>query len=185
MLFNDHSRLTGTHAFLSASKYHWLRYDEEKLTKAFYNAKAAQRGVELHAFAHDAIRLGRWQRDDSDTLNMYVNDAIKLGMTPEQPLVYSENAYGTPDAISFYDDMLRIHDLKNGHVRASEDQLEIYAAFFCLEYGYSPYNIQMELRIYQNEEINSWVPTPEKIEQIMEKIVADDKIIERLRLEEA
>ena len=30
VIFNDHSRLAGQHAFLGASKYHWINYDEKK-----------------------------------------------------------------------------------------------------------------------------------------------------------
>jgi len=32
MQFNEHSNLIGQHAFLSASKYHWIGYDDERLT---------------------------------------------------------------------------------------------------------------------------------------------------------
>ena len=31
MKWNDHSRISGLHAFLGASKYHWINYNEEKL----------------------------------------------------------------------------------------------------------------------------------------------------------
>ena len=30
MNFNKHSNLEGQHAFLGASKYHWINYSEEK-----------------------------------------------------------------------------------------------------------------------------------------------------------
>ena len=30
MNFNRHSNIEGKHAFLGASKYHWINYDEEK-----------------------------------------------------------------------------------------------------------------------------------------------------------
>ena len=31
--FNNHYNLEGQHAFLSASNYHWINYDEEKIEK--------------------------------------------------------------------------------------------------------------------------------------------------------
>ena len=37
MVFNKHSDLEGSHAFLSASKYHWINYDEEKLAQSYLN----------------------------------------------------------------------------------------------------------------------------------------------------
>ena len=37
MNFNKHSDLEGCHAFLSASKYHWINYDDEKLVTAYEN----------------------------------------------------------------------------------------------------------------------------------------------------
>ena len=41
MKFNDHSRLEGAHAFLSASKYHWVNYDDAKLIESYRTAQAA------------------------------------------------------------------------------------------------------------------------------------------------
>ena len=35
MNWNRHSDLMGTHAFLSASKYHWLNYDADKLAESY------------------------------------------------------------------------------------------------------------------------------------------------------
>ena len=43
MDFNPHYELEGLHAFLSASKYHWINYDEEKLTNSFLKYQAVQR----------------------------------------------------------------------------------------------------------------------------------------------
>ena len=34
MIFNNHSNLEGQHAFLGASKYHWINYDETKVADA-------------------------------------------------------------------------------------------------------------------------------------------------------
>ena len=80
--------------------------------------------------------------------------------------------------------MLRIHDLKTGITRASEYQLYVYAAIFCLEYSISPFDIGIELRIYQNEEIRVYKPAPEDIQEIMETIIDFDLKIEQFKEEE-
>ena len=61
------------------------------------------------------------------TLNMHVNDAIGFKMDPEVVLYYSENCFGTADAISFKDNLLRIHDLKTGFSETNILQLKIYS----------------------------------------------------------
>lgn len=183
MIFNKHSALVGQHAFLSASKYHWIGYDDDKLERVYVAAMAAQRGTELHALAHDLIRLGVKLGRSPKTLNMYVNDAIGYRMTPEQPLFYSTNCYGTVDAISFRKNKLRIHDLKTGATQTSEHQLEVYAALFCLEYRYKPFDIEIELRIYQNDEIRIYEGDPDTITHIMEKIKSFDKRISLMQKE--
>lgn len=110
---------------------------------------------------------------------MYVNDAIGFKMTPEQPLFYSENCFGTADAISYRNKLLRIHDLKTGLIPAHMEQLMIYAALFCLEYKVKPADIDMELRIYQNNEVLYHNPTAEDIVPIMDKIITFDKVIRK------
>lgn len=177
MNFNKHSNLEGKHAFLSASKYHWINYDEDKLAQSFQNFMAAQRGTELHEHAKRCIQLGTKLMKSKKTLNMFVNDAIGYRMTPEQPLYYSANCFGTADAISFRDNILRIHDLKTGVSPTHMEQLMVYAALFCLEYDKQPDKIQIELRIYQSDEIFVEVPDPEEIRAIMEKIVEFDACI--------
>lgn len=37
MNWNDHSRLQGQHAFLGASKYHWINYDAARIAESFVN----------------------------------------------------------------------------------------------------------------------------------------------------
>ena len=138
MNFNKHFSLEGQHAFLGASKYHWINYDEDKLVESYSKFKATQRGTELHDFAARCIKLGQRLPKSDKTLNLYVNDAITYKMTPEQVLYFSENCFGTADAIGFRNNLLRIHDLKTGVTPAHMEQLEIYAALFCLEYGKRP-----------------------------------------------
>ena len=184
MIFNKHSNLQGLHAFLGASKYSWLNYDDEHLRIAWQNAFAAKRGTELHELAAMCIRLNQRLPRNDRTLNMYVNDAIGYKMTPEQPLYYSENCFGTCDAISFRKNQLRIHDLKTGRGPTHIEQLEIYAAIFCLEYGIKPSDIDIELRIYQSDEIIGYVPESDEIVHIMDKIVYFDKMIKEFKSEE-
>lgn len=180
MEFNEHILYAQKHAFLSPSRHSWLHYDEEKLDSVYINWKAAQRGTEIHAIAAQLIKLGIQLKDNHQTLNMYVNDAIGFRMTPEVCLVYSDNVFGTADTISFRD-ILRIHDLKTGKVPASMEQLKIYAALFCLEYNHEPFKTPMELRIYQNNEKFCQIPDPEEIIYIQAKIIACDKRIEEIK----
>jgi hypothetical protein len=181
--FNAHSDLAGLHAFLSASNYHWINYDLEKLDFRWKTARAAARGTAFHDLAQRLIVLGQKLPRSSKSLNQYVNDAIGFHMSPEQVLFYSENCFGTADAISFRKNFLRIHDLKTGEIKGSVHQLEVYAAMFCLEYGVKPGGIEIELRIYQADEIEIYVPDPAVIAQIMQKIIAFDRRIELLKAE--
>ena len=181
MDFNNHSRLEGMHAFLGASNYHWLGYSDEKLDQRYIKFLAVQRGTELHAFAANAIKLGVNLPRNNKTLNKYVNDAIGFRMTPEVILYYSQNCFGTADTISFRDNKLRIHDLKTGETKTSMHQPEIYAALFCLEYGYRPEDIEIELRIYQNDDVVVEFPEPQAIRDIMELIIRFDKRIDKLK----
>ncbi|MET0786725.1 MAG: hypothetical protein ABWY25_08480 [Paenisporosarcina sp.] len=182
MLFNNHSTLIGKHAFLSPSSYHWLNYDEQKLEARYLAARAARRGTDIHNLAHESIRLGiKLDTRSNKALATYVNDAIGYKMLCEQPLFYSENCFGHADTIQFRRNKLRIHDLKTGLTNTSERQLEVYAALFCLEYGYNPFEIEIELRIYQRDEIRVFEPAPEAIVDIMETIIEFDQQIEAIK----
>lgn len=187
MQWNDHSRLVGQHAFLGASKYHWLNYDTQRLVDTFMSCQAKEKGTRLHAFAAECINLKQKLPKSKKTLNAYVNDAIGFRMDPEQVLFYSENCFGTADAIAFNDkdNFLRIHDLKTGAVPAHMEQLFIYDALFCLEYRVHPQDIQIENRIYQNDDVFTVNPTEAEIKPIMDKIIEFDKIITELKLGEA
>lgn len=185
MNFANHLKLEGQHAFLGASKYHWINYDVEKLATSYSNFLAAQKGTEIHAFAAQCIKLGQKLPKSKKTLNTYVNDAIGYHMTPEQILYYSDNCFGTADAISFRNGLLRIHDLKTGSILAHMEQLEIYAALFCLEYQYKPEEIDMELRLYQSNEVLVHNPTVNDIYSIMDKIVEFDTVINDIKKKEA
>lgn len=183
MRFNRHSGLDGTHALLSPSKYHWVNYSEDQIDASIVKSFAAARGTALHNLAKDLIVLGQNLPDTTATLNAYVNDAIGFRMTPEQALFYSRNCYGTTDAISFRHNKLRIHDLKTGVNPTSVTQLEVYVALFCLEYEVDPNSIEIELRIYQNDEVRIYTGDPLTIFAIMDKIRVFDARIEQLRME--
>ena len=180
MKFNNHVKLQGMHAPFSASQSHWLRYDDEKIAEVYANKKAAQLGTRLHAWAAETIELGIKQPKSKKTLYSYVNDAIGFKMDTEVVLFYSERFFGTADAICFRNGKLRIHDLKTGKTPVHMEQLLVYAALFCLEYRLKPGEIEMELRIYQNDEIIYHEPEADEISPIMDKIIHIDKMLEKI-----
>ena len=208
MIFNQHSDLEGQHAFLGASKYSWLNYDQDKLALAYKRQYANQIGTVLHDLAHrcikNRVKLSKSDRhivlltlldnnipqglidanDILETLVPFVNDALGFRMESEQVLYYSDNAFGTADVISFKNNFLRIHDYKSGITPVHMDQLRIYAALFCLEYVVKPENIKIELRIYQSGEVFYEEPEAEVIRAIMNKIVDSDKFLRKLKEEE-
>lgn len=183
MKFNNHYNLRGCHAIFSASQSSWLRYDDEKAIEVFSNRKAAELGTKLHEWAKQTIDLGIKQPRSKKTLYSYVNDAIGFKMDTEVVLFYSERFFGTADAICFRNNVLRIHDLKTGKGPVKMDQLMVYAAYFCLEYRVKPGDIEIELRIYQNDEIVYHKPTAEDILPIMDRIITLDKLFEKLEEE--
>lgn len=180
MFFNKHTNLEGLHAPFGASKSSWLRYSDDKIVEVYNNLQAAEMGTRLHEWAKQTIDLGIKQSRSKKTIYSYVNDAIGFNMSTEVVLFYSENFFGTADAISFRNNFLRIHDLKTGRRPVHMEQLEIYAALFCLEYKIKPGDIRMELRIYQNDEILVHEPTAEDILPIMDKIVHVNKMLEKI-----
>lgn len=184
MNFAKHSSLEGLHAPFSPSQSAWLRYDDEKALTVYSNRKAAEIGTRLHAWAKETIDLGIKQPKSKKTIYAYVNDAIGFKMSTEVVLYYSERFFGTADAICFRNGFLRIHDLKTGKTPVHMEQLEIYAALFCLEYKVKPGDIEIELRIYQNDEILVHNPTAEDIAPIIDKIVHLNKLLEQIEKED-
>lgn len=192
MIFNEHFHLRGKHAWLSASKYQWVNYTTDRLREVFYNDLKKMRGTQLHAYAQMSIELGQKQMKSARTLNHYINDAIGFKMSAEKVLYYSDDIFGTPDAIGFKENhpeypkgILRIFDLKTGDTPAKMTQLEIYAALFCLEYCKDPHEIGIDLRIYQLDKIEEFAPNPNDIKAIMDKIEDFADIIEQMREEYA
>lgn len=205
---HDYDIPDGAHALLSGSKYAWLNYDEEKLYNYIVSSYATTIGTLIHELAADLIsnkiKVNKSEarkmillhllknnipRNVIDTerylLNFvaYVNDSIGFDMIPEKKLKYSENAYGTADAISYNEKkrFLRIHDYKSGVTQPSLKQLEIYTAYFCLEYHIEPKDISIELRIYWNNEVITGLPTAADIIPIMDEAITKDKFIKNVK----
>lgn len=170
MRFNSHWQVEGKHAFLGASKYHWIRYDLEKMKRIWENKFKSEEGTRKHNLAAFCIRERVRLEDNGSTLSLYVNDAIGFRMTPEQVLFFNDDCFGTADAICFRQGILRIHDLKTGVHPGSPDQIMIYFALFCLEYEINPYDIEMIGRIYQMDEITEFIADPGVVREIMDTI---------------
>ena len=207
MIFEKHLELRGKHAALAPSQPHWLRYSEEQLYQKYVSGYAQNMGTSLHELAETLIRNNlKLKKNDElvvlshllndgiprnvidieriyGNLRNYVNDSIGYKLTPEQILYYSPYCFGTADAISFRNNFLRIHDLKTGTLPAKMEQLLVYAALFCLEYKIKPGEIDVELRIYQNDEILHHEPTAEDILPVMDAIVQNSRILERIHEE--
>ena len=109
---------------------------------------------------------------------MYINDAIGFRMTPEVLLYHSRHAFGTADAVCFRKGILKISDLKTGKTQASMFQLIVYASLFCLEYGVKQDRIEIELRIYQNDDIAFLKPDPGIIEDTCTKITKFSQLLD-------
>jgi hypothetical protein len=207
MNFEKHLELKGKHALLAPSQPHWLGYSEEKLFQKYISRYSQDIGTLLHELAETLI-LNNLKLKKSDKLVVlvhllesgiprnvididriynnfmtYVNDAIGFKLTPEQILKYSDYCFGTADAISFRNNFLRIHDYKSGTTPAKMEQLMVYAALFCLEYNYKPGAIEMELAIYQNDEVLVHNPTADEIVPIMDCIIQHSKALERMNEE--
>lgn len=182
MIFNEHSNLIDQHSFLSPSKHHWIHYTPDKLSKTYLTHMAVQLGTKYHKIAAELIKMKIRLSKEESRIGRYVNDCIEDNMTPEQPLYYSDNCFGTADAISFEDNYLKIYDLKTGLSPVSIEQLRIYAALFCLEYQYNPHDIKIELRIYQKKKpLLKEFSDSDEICRIMDQIEVCDEIIENIK----
>jgi hypothetical protein len=206
MNFNKHFQLEGKHALLSASSWRWLYDDEESLIKRIRSQYSTDIGTILHNVAYKhikyQIKMNKYDKKnvmlellsngipgyvvdaldfDSmyENLMTYVNDCVGFRMKPEVVLYYSNNFFGTADAIKFdeKEKFLRIHDYKSGVTPAHMEQLLIYAALFCLEYRIKPSEIEVELRIYQNNQIVVHNPAPDEITNVMRTIEKREKFL--------
>ena len=195
MIFNKHLNLEGKHALLGGSKYHWIndisKEDKLKRIRSFY---ISDLGTALHEVAQKRIKYGfKLSRNDKKAVIIDILEAgvpelvlstVDFDAVFEKILYYSDFCFGTADTIAFRDNFLRIHDLKTGLMPAHIEQLEIYASLFCLEYKIKPVDIQMELRIYQNNEVLIHNPEVDEIVPIMDQIIAYNKFILKNQKEE-
>lgn len=209
MNFEKHLNLKGRHALLSASSWRWINDDTQSLTKRICSQYATDIGTILHDIAckhiKHRIKMNKFDKknvmlellsngipgiviDEIDfdamfeNLMTYVNDGVGFKLEPEVVLYYSNNFFGTTDAIAYSerDRFLRIHDYKSGVTQAHMEQLIIYAALFCLEYRIKPVEFESELRIYQSNEIVCHNPAPDKIIKVIDTIVTFDKYINEI-----
>lgn len=212
MNFNRHLQQEGRHALLGASTWHWLNDNQDSLLKRIRSQYATEIGTILHNVAckHITYRIKMTKSDKKnvmlelltngipgyvidvldfdamfENLMTYTNDGIGFKMKPEVVLYYSDNFFGTTDAIHYSekDRFLRIHDYKSGTTPARMEQLMIYDALFCLEYRIKPTEFDAELRIYQNNEIIFHNPEPEEILDVMNKITSFDKFLTTIQEE--
>ena len=125
MIYNKHKELEGKHAFLGASQWRWLTWDDKTLVERYYNQFAQVLGTATHELAHDCIVNGtKLNKTDKHLVDIYmyknfipkiaydpdyilsnlvpfVNDAIGFHMSSEVILYYSPNSFGTTDAIVY------------------------------------------------------------------------------------
>ena len=188
MEWNDHWRLEGRHATLSPSGYHWLNYDADKMRRVTWNNYSKEDGTKMHELASNMILYNIMPEDNENALNQFVIDALtmfKEPMSSEILLYYSDECFGTADAIYYNEDKqhLQVHDLKTGVSKPSFKQLWIYCALFCLEYGYKPEKMTFECRLYQLGAMDIDNPQPKQIRSIMKQIVEMSNVIEGVRVE--
>lgn len=213
MNFLRHSDLEGKHALLSASSWRWINDDKDGLARRICSQYAPTIGTILHAIAAKhikyRIKLNKYDKknvmlellsqgipgvvidimdfdDIFENLMLYVNDGVGFKMHPEVTLYYSDNCFGTADSIKYDENtrFLRIHDYKSGNIPAHIEQLIIYTALFCLEYRIKPAEIaDIELRIYQSNQIFYHNPEIDEIAPVMDKIITVDKFIKEIKQE--
>lgn len=213
MIWNEHSELRGKHATFAPSNPSFLNYslepqNEDVIFQRFSSQYSAQIGTIVHDFAQERIlynqKLHKTNKSDLlirllksgvppvvidldyiySNLIPYVNDAISFRMDPEVILKYSDDCFGTSDAVCYRDKELRIHDLKTGRSTVHMDQLLVYAALFFLEYKASPETTSTVLRIYQASDILEDRPEPERIRAAMNQIVELDKKVKKWKAED-
>lgn len=143
-------------------------------SSSLYFGSLTKHGQEL-LMSLNIIPVETW-----DTVKAYINDGSNFNMVSEQPLIYSERIFGTADAIKFDDHQLKIMDLKTGSLPVHPEQLMTYAALFCLEYKQDPKKIEIELRIYQNGNVNIFNPEPAEISAIMKQIALVERRFKRI-----
>lgn len=212
MIWNEHSELRGKHAIFAPSNPSFLNYglgkeSEDVIFQRFASQYSPLIGTIVHDFAEERIlynqKLHKTNKSDLlirllkagippividldyiyGNLIPYVNDAISFRMDPEVILKYSDDCFGTTDAICYREKELLIHDLKTGKTPVHMDQLLVYSALFFLEYKANPETTTTILRIYQAHDILEDRPEPERIRAAMNQIVELDKKVKKWKVE--
>lgn len=186
MSFMDFLFTNKEHAFFSPSSAHaWMGKDKEYVRKRFKAEVARFIGTKKHEIAEWDIKLNMKRPNNSNTFNLYVNDAIGYRMDTEVKLYYSKWCFGTADALVFRDGVLRIHDLKTGTTKTHMDQLIAYAALYCLQHDVDPAGIEIELRIYQSGNVLVHHPELDEIVHAMDSITTNSKWADEIMGEES
>lgn len=198
------------HATFSPSQPYWLADTKDEFLQRFRSSYAPQIGTVLHDFARKyiarGVTLSKYDKKHAivellesgipgtvvdcldfdfifENLRTYVNECVACRMDPEIRLRYSADFFGTTDAIQFTerDQVLRISDLKTGTTPAKIEQLIVYAALFCLDYGKDPNTITPVLKIYQNNDILCVEPDKGEIKNACDKIVEFNELVSNER----
>lgn len=111
------------------------------------------------------------------TVKNYINDCVGFGMEAEVLIDFTDNFFGTADAVRFDGKSLKIFDLKTGSVPAKIEQLLIYACLYFLKYKLDPKEHPVELRIYQGNDILRAIPEANDLIPIMNTIIHFDKLM--------
>lgn len=206
MIWNRHYKLEGQHAgILGASRPTWALEEDEQFRQRVLSYYASTIGTLMHGIAKKYIshkfKMHKYDKSsvvldlldsgipdciidildfDSMFINLmtYINDCVSYGMDAEILLYYSDNCFGTTDAIGYFDrsKCLRVHDLKTGKTQAKIEQLLVYAALFCLEYKVKPEELnEIELRIYQLCEVLVHKPSSDEVRYFMNRIQQRDQ----------
>lgn len=214
MIWLDHSRdpHRGEHALFSPSQMSWINDSTENdVYERYSRGLAKDIGTIIHGVAKKCISTKTRLSNESarslirmelldkgipeycfneetlaDNFLGYLNDTLDHNMRAEQELYYSEWCYGTADAISVDNYILRINDLKTGITPAKFLQLEIYAALFFLDLSkvyreLTPDNCEIELRIFQGGEVLEEFPSADVIVPIMDSIIWHSETMDKLK----
>jgi len=111
------------------------------------------------------------------TVKSYINDCVVSKMETEVLVDFSENFFGTADAVRFDGKHLMIFDLKTGATPAKIEQPVIYACLYLLKYRLDPKEVSVEVRIYQSNDILRATPDANELIPVMNKIIHFDNIM--------
>ena len=88
MIWHDHSKLVGEHAFLGASKYHWLNYTDDQMIAKYKSSYTQAVGTYLHELAAGLIE-----------------NHMKLSKSDSKLLTYHLLSHGVPRGVFNVDDL--------------------------------------------------------------------------------